>query len=276
MSPVAIITDSTADFPFRTLDGQRIKVVPLYVIFGEKQYRDRVNLNSDEFFVKLQKSKVLPQTSQPTPADFQKVYEKAGPNICSLHISEKLSGTLQSAKEAKSKMPGNFDIRTIDSQGISLGLGFLVMRAAELAEAGETLDNIEAEIKQLIPKVRFFGVLDTLLYLEKGGRIGKASALLGSLLQIKPIVQIRDGEVLPVERTRSKTKAIERLVEIAAKEGKMAKVGVVHAAAETEAKELADRLKAVYPGQNIPIVQTGTIIGTHAGPGLVGICGILQ
>ncbi|MDD2697032.1 MAG: DegV family protein [Candidatus Pacebacteria bacterium] len=272
MSRAVVITDSTVDFPVGALDGQRIKVVPLYVMFGNEQFRDRVNLSSDEFFIKLQKSRDLPKTSQPTPADFLKAYKK-DPKIISIHVSAKLSGTLQSANKARDEMPGNFDIRTLDSQTLSLGLGFLVMRAAELAEGGESLDNIEAEIKQMIPRIRLFGVLDTLLYLEKGGRIGKVSSWLGSLLQIKPIIQIKDGEVMPVERTRSKAKAIERLIEIFAGEGGMTKIGIIHAAAETEAKELANRLKTVYPGKNIPIVQTGTIIGTHSGPGLIGICG---
>ncbi|MFA4998921.1 MAG: DegV family protein, partial [Candidatus Paceibacterota bacterium] len=134
----------------------------------------------------------------------------------------------------------------------------------------------EEETKRLIPKVRLFGVLDTLRYLEKGGRIGAVSAFLGSILQVKPMISIRNGEVVPVERNRSKAKSLERLVEIVSGEGDMLKVGVIHAAAEEEAKDLAKRLKAVYPGKSIPVVQTGTIIGTHSGPGLVGICGLLK
>jgi len=276
MSPVAIVTDSTVDLPVGFLDGQKVKVVPLYVMFGKEQYRDRVDLNSDEFFAKLQKSRDLPKTSQPVPADFVKIYKKVGPKIACICISAKLSGTFQSANKAKEEAPVNFDIRVLNSQTLSLGLGFLVMRAAELAEAGAKLDDIEMEIARTIPKIRLFGVLDTLHYLEKGGRIGKVSSWLGSLLSIKPIIQIKDGEVMPVERTRSRIKAIERLIEIVAGEGEMMKVGVIHAAAEAEAKELAVRLKSVYPDKNIPVVQTGTIIGTHSGPGLVGICGILK
>ena len=276
MSRAFVVTDSTADFPMGALDGQRIRVVPLYVRFGKEEYRDRYNLSSDEFFARLKKSETLPMTSQPTPDDFLRAYKKAGPKIFSLHVSAKLSGTLESAKRAEKEVPMHFETKMLDSQTLSLGLGFLAMRAAEMAEAGTSLDAIEEEVKQLISKVRLYGVLDTLHYLEKGGRIGKVSSFLGSLLQIKPIIQIKDGEVVPVERNRSKAKSLERLVEIVAAEGDMLKVGVIHADAESEAKELAKRLKAVYPGRHIPVVQTGTIIGTHSGPGLVGICGILK
>jgi len=276
MSRAVIVTDSTADFPAGALSGQRIRVVPLYVRFGKEEYRDRVNLSGDEFFARLKKSETLPMTSQPTPDDFLKAYKKAGPKIFSLHASAKLSGTLESANRAKREAPINFDVRVVDSQSLSLGLGFLVMTIAEMAEAGASLDALETEISRLIPKVRIYGVLDTLHYLEKGGRIGKVSSFLGSILQVKPIISIKNGEVMPVERNRSKTKSMERLVEIVAAEGDMVKVGVIHADAEAEAKELAKRLKSVYPGRNIPVVQTGTIIGTHSGPGLVGICGILK
>ena len=276
MSRVVIVTDSTADFPEGSLDRRRMAVVPLYVRFGKEEYRDRVNLTGDEFFSRLKKSDALPMTSQPTPDDFLKTYKKAGPKIFSLHISAKLSGTLESAKQARKEVPVHFDVRTFDSQTLSLGLGFLVMRAAEMAEAGASFNAIEEETKRLIPKVRLFGVLDTLRYLEKGGRIGAVSAFLGSILQVKPMISIRNGEVVPVERNRSKAKSLERLVEIVSGEGDMLKVGVIHAAAEEEAKDLAKRLKAVYPGKSIPVVQTGTIIGTHSGPGLVGICGLLK
>jgi DegV family protein with EDD domain len=276
MSRVVVVTDSTADFPAGGLDRRRIAIVPLYVRFGKEEYRDRVNLTGDEFFSRLKKNEALPMTSQPTPADFLKTYKKAGPKIFSLHISAKLSGTLESARQARKEAPAHFDIRMLDSQTLSLGLGFLVMRAAEMAEAGASFSAIEEETKRLIPKVRLYGVLDTLRYLEKGGRIGAVSAFLGSILQVKPMISIRNGEVVPVERNRSRAKSLERLVEIVSGEGDMLKVGVIHAAAEEEAKELSKRLKSVYPGKSIPVVQTGTIIGTHSGPGLVGICGLLK
>jgi DegV family protein with EDD domain len=276
MSRVVIVTDSTADFPDGVVDRRKIAVVPLYVRFGGEEYRDRVNLSGDEFFDRLKKSQTLPMTSQPTPDDFLRAYKKAGPKIFSLHISSKLSGTLESARGAAKELPMHFEVGMLDSQTLSLGLGFLVMKAAEMAETGARPEEIREEIERLIPKIRLYGALDTLNYLEKGGRIGAVSAFLGSLLQIKPIISVRNGEVVPVERNRSKAKSLERLVEIVAGEGQFSEIGVIHAAAQDEAKDLARRLKAVFPGRNIPIVQTGTIIGTHSGPGLVGICGLLK
>jgi DegV family protein with EDD domain len=166
MSRVVIVTDSTADFPDGALDRRKIAVVPLYVRFGGEEYRDRVNLSGDEFFARLKKSQVLPMTSQPTPDDFLKTYKKAGPKIFSLHISAKLSGTLESAKGAAKELPMHFEVGTLDSQTLSLGLGFLVMKAAEMAETGAKLEEIKEETERLVPKVRLYGVLDTLHYLN--------------------------------------------------------------------------------------------------------------
>ena len=233
MSRVVVLTDSAVDFPAGALNGRRIKVVSFYA----------------------------------TPDGLLRAYKKAGPKILFLRASTKLSGTLQSAERARKEVPFHFEVKILDSQTLSLGLGFLVMRAAELAEAGMNLDALEAEIELLIPKIRLYGILS------------KDSSFLGSILQAKPIVSFKNGEVTPVERDRSKSKPLERLVEIVAGEGDMLKVGVIHAddaAAKSEAKELAKRLKVVYPGRNIPVVQTSTFIGAHSGPSFFGICGLLK
>ena len=230
MSRVVVLTDSAVDFPDGELNGRRIKVVSFYA----------------------------------TPDGLLKAYKKAGPKILFLRASAKLNGTLQSAERAREKVPFHFEVKILNSQTLSLGLGFLVIRAAEMAEARMSLDALEVEINQLIPKVRLYGILS------------KNSSFFGLALRAKSIISIQNGEVTPIEKDRGKAKSLERLVEIVAEEGDMLKVGVIHADAESEAKELAKRLKSVYPGRNIPVVQTGTIIGTHSGPGLVGICGILK
>ena len=230
MSRVVVLTDSAVDFPDGELNGRRIKVVSFYA----------------------------------TPDGLLKAYKKAGPKILFLRASAKLNGTLQSAERAREKVPFHFEVKILNSQTLSLGLGFLVIRAAEMAEARMSLDALEVEINQLIPKVRLYGILS------------KNSSFFGLALRAKSIISIQNGEVTPIEKDRGKAKSLERLVEIVAAEGDMLKVGVIHADAESEAKELAKRLKAVYPGRHIPVVQTGTIIGTHSGPGLVGICGILK
>ena len=229
MSHVFVITDSMADFPIGALDRRRIKVVSF----------------------------------QATPDDILKTYKRVGPKILFLRASAKLNGVIQSAERAKEKVPFHFEVEILDSQTLSLGLGFLAMRAVELAEDGMNLDALEVEIKQLIPKVRLYGILS------------KDPSSFGSILHAKSIISIKNGEVTPVEKDRSKAKSLERLVEIAAGEGDMLKVGVIHAAAESEAKELAKRLKLVYPGRNIPVVQT--VSDTNFSHGLVvGICGLLK
>jgi DegV family protein with EDD domain len=277
MPEVAVVTDSTADFPAGEAERFGIKIVPLYVRFGDQEYIDKVNLSSDEFFAKLKKSPVLPVTSQPSPDDFLKIYREVGTDkIISIHISGKLSGAINSAMRPKNEVLHSFDIRVIDSQTSSLGLGFLVIEAAKMAKNRNSLDTIEAEINRLIPKTRLYGVLDTLHYLEKGGRIGTVQYWVGSLLQLKPIIRLKDGEVAPVERSRTKKKAIERLIEIVKSEGKMKRLGVIHTVAKEDAEKLAANLKEIYPELDIPVVQTGPIIGTHAGPGLIGICGLLK
>jgi DegV family protein with EDD domain len=277
MPEVAVVTDSTADFPAGEAERFGIKIVPLYVRFGDQEYIDKVNLSSEEFFAKLKKSPVLPVTSQPSPDDFLKIYREVGTDkIISIHISGKLSGTINSAMRPKNEVLHSFDIRVIDSQAISLGLGFLVIEAAKMAKNRNDIETIEAEINRLIPKIRLYGVLDTLHYLEKGGRIGTVQYWVGSLLQLKPIIRLKDGEVTPVERTRTKKKAIERLIEIIKSEGKMKRLGVIHTAAKEDAEKLAVNLKEIYPELDIPVVQTGPIIGTHAGPGLIGVCGLLK
>ena len=271
---ITIVTDSTADFLGEV--PANVKIVPLYVSFGEEEYLDGVTLSSDEFFEKLKKSKALPKTSQPNPEDFEEAYRKAGSDIISLHLSEKMSGTFQSAKTASQAL-SDVDIRVIDSRSFSMGLGVMVAKAARMAEAGEGLDAIEKEIRRMIPRFRLYGTLDTLSYLEKGGRIGKVAYFLGSRFQIKPIIYVKDGDIFPLTKVRKRAKALEKLVEkMSEHKGKMEKIAVIHTVAEAEAKEVAAKLKVLFPDQEIPVVQTGSTIGTHAGPGLVGVGGIMK
>jgi len=275
MSEIAVVTDSTADFPPGEAERFGIKIVPLYVRFGDQEYIDKVNLSSKEFFTKLKKSPVLPVTSQPTPDDFLKVYREVGTDkIISIHISGKLSGTINSAIRPKNEVLHNFDIRIIDSQTTSMALAFLVIEAAKLAKNRNGLDTIEAEINRLIPKTRVYGMLDTLHYLEKGGRIGIIQYWLGSLLQFKPIIKVKDGEVLPVARPRTRNKGINELIDNFLAEGEMEKVGIIHAQKEALALEVRKRLSRYY--SDIPIAEVVPVLGTHAGLGTVGICGLLK
>ena len=279
MSQVAIITDSTADFPAGVVEEFGIKIVSLTVRFGPEEFLDKVGLTASEFYKKLKISPHFPQTTQPSSEVFSKVYQEVAEKtkeILSIHLTGRLSGTfsnaLSSAKRLMDNLP-SFKIRVLDSKTSSLSLGFLVMEAAAMAKGGETLDTIETKINQLIPKLRLFAMLDTLEFLKRGGRIGKAKALLGALLNFKPIIKLQDGEVVPVTRARGKGIAI--LIEKFLAEGKMAKVGVAHAAAPEQALRLREMLQNYFAG-DIPVAELGPVLGTHGGPGTIGICGVLK
>lgn len=277
MSKVGVVTDSTADMPAGVIEKLGIKVVPLTVRFGTEEFLDKVELTIQQFYQKLETCTEIthPATSQPTPEAFLAAFQEldADQIIC-INIAENLSGTTQSAKRPKERLPSH-DIRVIDSQTTSLGLGFLVEEAAKMAVQQKSLDEIEQEILRLVPKVRVFALLDTLKYLEKGGRIGKVSYWLGALLNFKPIIKVQKGEVVPVSRPRTRPKGMVELVEKFLAEGEMERVGVVHAAAQEEALKVADILSKHYPGE-IPLAELGPVLGTHAGPGAIGICGILK
>jgi len=268
MPKVGIVTDSTKF---------RIKVVPLTVRFGTEEFLDKVELTIQQFYQKLETCTEIthPAISQPTPDAFLATFQELDTDqIICINVSENLSGTTQSARRPQERLPSH-KIQVIDSQTTSLGLGFLVEEAAKMAVQQKNLDEIKQEILRLVPKVRVFALLDTLKYLEKGGRIGKVSYWLGALLNFKPIIKVEKGEVIPVSRPRTRSKGIDELVRVFAAEGIMKRVGVVHATAQEEALNIADTLSRYYPGE-IPVAELGPVLGTHAGPGAIGICGILK
>ncbi len=276
---VAVVTDSTANFPEGMAEKLNIRIVPLTVRFGGDEYIDNVTLTSDEFYSKLKTSPVFPITSQPSPETFLKVFKEIGGDfneVISIHISSALSGTVNSAQRPQEQLP-TYRIKVVDSLSLSFGLGWLAIRAAEMAEAGASLDAIVAEMETLKPKLRICAAFDTLKYLEKGGRIGKVQCWVGSLLQTKPIIKIDgEGKVAPVSRPRTKKNAIAEMFDNFFNEGEMARVAVIHTAALDEAVDVAKRLKGNYPNLEIPIGQLCPTLGTHSGPGLVGICGLLK
>ncbi len=267
---VKIVTDSTADLPPGIAEELGISVVPLYVRFGDKLYRDRVDISEDEFYDRLVHDPVHPGTSQPTPQDFAVVYKKLAKEadgILSVHISGKLSGTCHSALGAKQLMEGSCPIEVIDSQWTSIALGLIAMKLAAGAKAGKGLQELAAEAKALIPDIHYLGFFDTLKYLQLGGRIGKAQSLLGSLLNVKPLLTLKEGEFLPVGRVRTYSKAKDRLFDFAKDGGKLDDVAVVHSTTPDEAEAMADRLGSLFDRKKILIARLGPVLGTHAGPG---------
>lgn len=277
-SEVKVVTDSASDFPVTIARDLGITVVPDNVHFGQRTYRDGVDLTREEFFIELAKSPVLPTTSQPAVGVFKEVYRQLGREarqIVSIHLPAKLSAVLNSAHLAAQSLP-DLEIVLIDSTQVSMGMGWLVIIAARAARQGKNLAEILALVKDTIPRLRLIAMLDTLEYVQKGGRIGKGAALLGTLLSMKPIVQLLDSELLPVENVRTRRRALQRLAEIVTEMAPLEEAAVVHANAPALAHELAEMLAPVHPFGRILIGQVGAILGTHTGPGAVGVACVMR
>jgi DegV family protein with EDD domain len=271
---VKIVTDSTCDIPPELVKELGITVVPVYVMFGDKSYRDRVDLNDDEFYFKLTHDSFHPTTSVPTPKDFADVYNKLAEEtneIVSIHLTSKESGTYNSALLGKELVTKKCRIEVIDSLSVSLGCGLLVIDAAQAAKAGAKLEQIVERIRQAIPKVHLLIFVDTLKYVVRGGRLSKAHGLLGSMLRVKPLLTLREGDLSLVGVARTKAKAVERLYEFAKGFSKVKEVAVAYTTGHDEAKAFADRLKALFPQVPLHLTRAGSSLGTHAGPGAMGV-----
>ncbi len=271
---VRVVTDSTADLPPDLIERWGITVVPLTVHFGEETFRDGVDLGPDEFYRRLQASSVLPRTSQPSPGAFAEVYDRLArghDEVLSIHISSKLSGTYSSARQAKETMGVGRRIEVLDSAMVSLGLGLVVLEAARGAAKGLSLDEARGLAVRTLPTIRVACLLDTLDYLHKGGRVGKAAALLGSLLQVKPLITVRDGEVHPLERARTWQRAKERLFQLVPQQGVLSEVGVVYSTDAEDADALAHRIQAMPSHPSVTVGRFGPVLGTYVGPGALGV-----
>ncbi len=273
---VRIVTDSTADIPPEVAQRLGITVVPLTVFFGDEAYLDGVELDNASFYRKLEASKDLPRTSQPAPTAFAEAYErliKEGANgILSVHLSSKLSGTYQSAVTSLEMLPEevrNVPIEVVDSESISVGMSIPIMKAAKEAREGKSLEEIKANLLDQLTRSRILAVLDTLEYVRRGGRIGAAGALLGNMLSFKPIISLKNGEVIPLERPRTRSKAYERVAQLLSEMGPLESVVIAEASNEV-GKQLAEVLKKTYPGE-ISTYKLGGVLGTHTGPGTAAI-----
>jgi len=268
--PVKIVTDSGADLPDQLAKEMGIAVVPVYVRFGEEVYRDRVSISEDEFYERLTHDPVHPSTTQPGPQDFLEAYQKLSSDadgIVSIHITGKLSGTCNSALMAKDMLEGGCPVEVVDSEMLSMSVGLTVIAAAEMAKAGESMDKIVEAAKQAIPKTYLFFLLDTLEYLKRGGRIGKAKALLGSILSVKPMLTMKDGELVPAGQARSRAKGMDKLFEYVKNAGDIQDLAVVYNTTPDEAQALAERIGSVFDREKIRIARVGPGLGAHGGPG---------
>ena len=270
----AIVVDSTADFPEAQERFSNWRLVPLYVRFGDESYKDYVELGPDEFYVRLRTVDELPTTSQPTPGDFLAAYEQLGAyeRIYSLHISAKLSGTFESAHTAASELGDK--VRMIDTETASAAITMLGLAIQRRLERGTTDEEIAGLVERYKDEHRLLFTVDTLEFLAKGGRIGRAAKFAGQMLHIKPILTIDDGEVLPLKRVRGNQKAMQEFVS-QFREGSTdepgVRVGIAHADAPERAEALVKMVRDVRPHAEIETVTTlGAVVGTHAGPGTVG------
>ncbi len=285
---IALVTDSTCDLPKEVLAGLDVTVVPLYILFGETSFRQDVDLDADAFFKKQRaalEGGELPHTSQPTAADFLKVYrdllDKGHETIISVHISAAMSGTIQSAtmardevREELAKENKEADIRIVDSRTVSVGLGLLVIEADRLVKEGKGADDLVAALEDMIARVRIIFYVGTLEYLHKGGRIGTARALLGALLRLKLILQVKDGRVQPLAKVRKKDKLFRKMIEIVKRDCPGGEVSGKITLAHGDAPADRDSLHAVMPEEyrdRIVPARIGGVVGCHAGPEVVGL-----
>ncbi len=276
---VRIVTDSTADMPLETAHALGISVVPLSVVFGEEVFREGVEISHDLFYDKLVSGKELPTTSAPSVGDFLEVYEpllKETDEIVSVHISSKLSATYNNACQAAEFLADRgARIEVIDSRVVSLGLTFVAVAAARAAREGGDIDQVRAAADSTIERIRIYILLDTLEYVRRGGRIGRARAFLGGMLRVKPMLALRDGEVHPHERVRTRRRALDRLFQIATSYPSVREVAIGYSTNPQDAHDFQQRLAEVMPHVNIWTARFGPVIGTHGGPGVLGL-GLLE
>ncbi len=274
---IAIVTDSGCDLPEEIVQRFNIRVVPLTVTFGDQSFLAGVELENRGFYRMLSEAKELPKTSQPSAGDFLQVYQEltgSGHEVVSIHMSEQLSGTLASANAAQQMMADGSKVSIVDSRSVSLGLGLMVLAAAEEAERDASLDDIVALLEKMIAEMRIAFVVDTLENLHKGGRIGGAAAFIGTMLNIKPILCVKDGRIEPMDRVRTRRKAIHYLLdfmESGTKNLTQPFLGVAHCMVEEDAMYVQRELRARCSSDRAVFMEIGPIVGTHGGPGLVGV-----
>lgn len=271
---IKIITDSTCDIARETVEQFGISLVPAYVLFGEESFRQGIDINPTQFYARLQSSAQMPSTSQPTPRDFTEAMEPlvtAGDQVVCITVPKELSGTYNSARQAASQLEDGA-VTVIDAGTASVGHTLQVIAAAEDAAAPDaTLDSVVSAAQARAGRSYAFAMVDTLEYLQRGGRIGKAQAFMGSLLKVKPILKVANGEVLPVDRPRNLRRGLQRLEELVREQGPASKLAVAYTTDAGPAEEMRNRLSDLVDPENTYTLQVGSAIGAHIGPGAVAV-----
>ena len=272
---VRIVTDSTSDLPPTLASQHEIEVVPLNVHFANEVYKDGTEITADQFFEKLIKGPIHPTTSQPSIGEFIDIYKKIaekGDEIVSIHISKILSGTYNSALQASKNLEDEINIHVVDSEKVSMSLGLSAIAAAQTAKNGGSVEEVISAAESAADRGRFVALFDTLEYLAKGGRIGKAQSLLGGLLKIRPILTVENGEIAPYTKARSRKAGLSKLEKAIKSFGDIEELYVMYSTNTTDAEILAGNLSDLLPaGKNPMVMRVGPVIGTHAGPDLIAV-----
>ena len=275
MAQVRVVTDSTADIPPEVAEELGIVRIPLNVHFGETTYKDGVDLTTDRFFELLKASRVHPHTSQPSVGEFEELYRQLAretDQIFSIHLSSLLSGTYNSARMAAANLPPSMvRVEVMDSMTVSIALGLMAIEAAKAARQGATLEEVAGVVKRMINQTHLLFFVETLEYLHRGGRIGRAAAFLGTLMRVKPILTITDGVVTPYERARTRNKAIEALYALVEDFPHVERVGIIHSGTPDDVERLIEMLLPLVPRDRILVARYGPVLGVHAGPGAMGV-----
>jgi DegV family protein with EDD domain len=271
---IAVVTDSTSDLPAALAAKHGITVVPLNVHFGLQSYQDGVTIQADEFYARLASGGELPKTSQPSVGTFVEAYQKVAEThdqIISVHLSHKVSATYNSAVQAAKEVGGDVKIEVIDTLQASMALGLVAMGVAKRVADGASFDEAVDAARSMSPRAKFLGLVETLEYLQKGGRIGKAQALVGSLLRIKPLLAMVDGEAHPIDRVRTRAKGIERVVEIVTESAPLESLCVLYTTEPEVAAGIAEKVRPFAPADGVITAQLGPVVGTYLGPGMLGV-----
>ena len=277
MPGVRVVTDTACDLPDEILAEFGIGLVSLRIRFGSEEFVDRVELSTKEFWARCASFDGLPETSAPSPGQFQEAFEamaaQGADGVVCVNLSSKMSATIQAARQAANEMEGRFPVRVVDSESVTLGQGLVAIEAARAAASGASLEEVVAAAEQAAAGMKVFGAIDTLENLKRGGRIGGAQALLGSLLSIKPVIEVADGEVQPESKQRTRGKALRYLADKARDAGPV-KCMATFGADAPDMDEFLAMLREVRPSQEVLVGDVGPVIGTHAGPGAIGVAWI--
>ena len=276
---IRIVTDSASDISLEEAEDLGIEIVPLSVRFGEAEYTDLVDLSVSDFYQKMAESDLLPSTAAPSPGAFEAAFkrcaEAGADGVICINLSLALSATGQAAQLAADALADTLPVKCIDSKSITCGLGTIIRKAAGAAKDGGSMDEIIALVENLASRTRIFATLDTLENLKKGGRIGGAKAMLGTMLQFKPCLDLSSGEVVEAGRQRTRKKSLIWLKEVLESEGEISELSIIHGDAP-DVEEFATLISDIVPRDQIRINQLGAVIGTHGGPRVLGVTYLVQ